>query len=374
MHMEMKEYIKKAHQIITQYYNLHKSFPTFEWLMKRFNTDRLKIVRILSALERDNLIKKNGTRWVLLQKSEDVAKQKKVEPIQVKPPPPPVNWDHISIIIIRIVMGFVGFGATLISIYLTAQKFDLTLSTFFAWLFSIILVLFLVFIFEAIIIMIRNKRYLIAFFLSFSFLIAMAYSMNSTTEIQYLKRTIAYEEENKIDSSTVNNQIIYDDVLSQINRKDKEIGIAYSDKERIDNLLDMFSKDEETRTKRWSYYLTTKSEAETNRALIESLNLELNELLLQKKELLNNQDSISENSRIDRPSYYALIAGALNQDIFLVEFIIDTIPAVFLDIISPIAIGLALFLNDEKKKKSNFILNIWRDYVKKINDRKLPES
>ena len=173
-------------------------------------------------------------------------------------------------------------------------------------------------------------------FVKITFLLALIFSMGSTIAGQYNKATI----QNNIKT---NDTYIIDTYKANEQEIIKKIELLESEKEPHQKLLDQFSSDIELRTEKWGAYITEKE-------AVENLNIQIKE---KENDLKNIREKIileiqEGNKFQEREDFFSFIAKLTGNDRSIIELIISILPAIFLDLISPLSAYIATRLLKEK--------------------------
>lgn len=326
----MKEKLK---ELIKSYYSRFKRFPKIAYLRDKLDCSVHKTVMLLKELVEDNFLFLEDNQYKINKHDLYLLEHRKQK------------LENMPIIIIRIVMAVIGVFSAFMSVYYTSIWLFEFLNTILAILLSTVMVLFSVACFETIIILRRNKQHLLYSIFIFLWIIVLVFSITSTVAGQYNKRI-----ENTNIQIIENTENIQKNMLWEIyNDKETELVKLIEEKqtelEVVNNLLLQFNnlqlrQDMETE---WLSSLTTKRKAEEQ---IKQYRTELEELRQHKIDFLNTEEGVGiiEETKIEDKSFYVWIGEIIMVQPNLVEFWLAMIPACFIDIISPLAIAVAMFL------------------------------
>ena len=201
--------------------------------------------------------------------------------------------------------------------------------------------------FEIILILKTKKMYFTMIVFCFIWVIVFLFSVFSTVAGQYNKRV---ETENLKISENIS-EIHKETEWNIYNNKEEEINYLIEQKEKelevVNNIMfqfDTLEKRQENEAE-WLSSLTTKRKAEEK---IEELRRQLDEVRENKLDFLaNNEDTVgvTEDSETVDESFYVWLADIWNlSSPSLVQFWFSMFPAVFIDIIAPLGLAVAMFL------------------------------
>ncbi len=324
----MKEKIK---ELIINYYNHYNKTPSTGWLTKKTNLTKEEIKDIFIELEKDEFLIKNQKNHKYLYQNKDDKNNIKFE------------YNKFLIVFIKIIMLIVGTICTFISSYYTFLWLKDFLINIYAFLLSFAIVSFSVFVFETIIILKKNKQriYYVLFVL---WLIVVVFSMVSTIAGQY---NIRVQKWNKVVEQESNNIEIENEIKELEKQKDfidSQIKEKNNEKEIYFNLLKQFDSIEK-REKENNYYWSIYNQ-------FNSVNKKINELnkqyfsLIQDISNLKNQISVYKTKR--NKDFYSWIGSVFKIDSEVFEFWFSLFPALFIDIISPVAFAIFMFLSKKE--------------------------
>ena len=234
-----------------------------------------------------------------------------------------------SLLPLRVVLFVLSVMAFILSVYFTGLWFYGRFNLFISGLISLTMVLFMV-IAPQTLRFINNP--LIKLIASTSFIVAMVFSMGSTIAGQYQKSTLVMESQ--VDKSYVFGQLASnEDEIKQL------IFEAQKDKSIHQQTLEQLSASKEDRLNNWQ-------QIATERKYIDNFDSRID---LLRAELTDTREKVIDNGTVEekRDFYYfiSVISGVRKS---MVEFIISSLPAIFIDIVSALCLNLALFIKEEK--------------------------
>jgi len=290
--------------------------------------------------------KKNGTQI------DDFIKSRDRNGIETN-----VTLYGVPIYIIQIAMGIIGVGASIISIYYTAIWLFEFLPIPFALLLSSIMVGFSVFAFETVILFAsgqvtrsRISKILISTGFVILWIVVSAFSIFSTVAGQY-NRNVANKRE-QVRTGVDSGKASW--VLLQERKTDLQKRIG-EQRDRISTLNKLLSGMGDVKTRSENnqlWYETQFRLQEANKEITKSSD-ELEKIRDEEDRRIAHSKKTGEilnTSKVDLPDFYGWLAGIFNVSHDWVQFLMSLFPAVFVDIISPVGVALALFLRNKYKK------------------------
>lgn len=264
-----------------------------------------------------------------------------------------------NIILIRVLMGFIGIGASVLSCYYTSVWLFEFLPPFLAVFLSFIMILFSVLAFQTIIFIWQQKEhpkrhlkwyrwvvlevrqnFLVVVF-SILWVIVAVFSMGSTVAGQYNKY-VAQERQQVIEqeqTDTTKNQLLITELktsekttLSNIDEKKRYREHIVSSLEQFKTIQEQIDKQKEYNDLRRRLTVTDKE--------IDSLLRTLTTTREEIQELIKTTDY----TIVVKQDFYTWIATLLGFSKDMIQFIFSIFPALFIDIIAPTGVAVALFL------------------------------
>jgi len=234
-----------------------------------------------------------------------------------------------SLLPLRVALFVLSAMAFILSVYFTGLWFYGRFNLFISGLISLTMVLFMV-IAPQTLRFINNP--LIRLIVSVSFIIAMVFSMGSTIAGQFQKSTLVMESE--IDKSYVFNQL-----ASNEEEVKQLISEAQKDKSIHQQTLEQLSASKDDRLNNWQ-------QIATERKYIDNFDSRIDFL---RAELTDTREKVIDNGTIEeKRDFYYFISGITGVKKSMVEFIISSLPAIFIDIVSALCLNLALFIKEDK--------------------------
>lgn len=338
-----KNIIEDVKKHVIKYYTVNKKIPSLNNISRHFKISRISasvIYRNLTALgffrRKHNTYKMENSDIKLPKKENIIEKYKN---------------DYV-LLIIKTIMAVIGAGAVCLSVYYTGIWLSEFLPFFLAYLLSAIMVAFSVIAFEVIIILFQNKQYSIIILFTILWAVVLIFSMVSTVAGQYNQRMVKEITEVKQDTETAHKRMSYNiyeeeekEILKNIERKEKEL-IPFQ------NIMSDFETIEDREKNKWLYWNTHEKIKSINED-IKKYGVELKKVREKKKDFLKNELTAGavEDTYIKKDSFYIWLSEIFNWDSKHIEFWLSVFPAVFIDLIAPLAIAISMFLRRKEKKE-----------------------
>jgi hypothetical protein len=335
--------VSKAKSLIERHIEHYKKFPKISWLAERIELTEYSTVKLLRHLVDIGYLSRNYNQYTI---RTDKPETKQMGRNRITD----FQYSNTPIVIIRIIMAIVGTGATFMSIYYTNKWLADFLPAALSLLLSTIMILFSISAFETIVIFVRRRAYYIIAVFSILWLIVLTFSMVSTIAGQYNSRidsVILWTEEN---SDTIHQKLI----LDSYNSSEAEILLRIDDKRKELNSLQIILSEFDTLEERkedWRFYWSTKNQMDDVNSHLEKLREELNAERRRKVELLESQTEagLVNETTIEVKSFYAWLSEIVRGNPQMIEFWLSVFPAVFIDLISPLALAVAMFLKRKEE-------------------------
>ncbi len=338
--------LSKLRYLIQKHYEVRGEFPKIDWLASKMKLSRGVVVNLLRELEQEGFISRNHAQYFLNQK-----------PAKKEPAPPPptikevrekvkdVNW---PILLIRIVMAVVASGAAVMSLYYTANWLFDFLPPILAWMLSGIMILFSVFAFEAIVYAWQTGRKWLSFVLAFPWIVAVLFSMTSTVAVQYNSQ-ISAQENKKVYSRQKEANDRSAAILDNLTRdlESKRARLTRELDTYQEELEEYASKEERVEEDRNNFYWDAYRKVQRTKEELKGVEEELAEL---REKQLKSVEEGEEPEEIYVPSFFAWIESLFGIRGDMVQFWLSVFPAIFIDIIAPLALAIALFLHKKSKE------------------------
>lgn len=236
---------------------------------------------------------------------------------------------------IKILMIFIGTGATLISIYYTSIWFMEILNSFLSIVLSTIMIVFSILAFEISIYLLAKRRsvknILILSVYSLLWLIVTSFSITSTIAGQYN----SYErvkKENGLSQMELIRQRELDILVEQRKDKKVELGERIEERKFISKKLGEMETLEQMDAREHTYNRLNKKLGYINSRLYR-IRKELNSIDKKLITAIPRQEKTVD--------FYSWLANIFQMDRNFIQFLISIFPAIFVDIIAPTAFATA---------------------------------
>jgi len=238
---------------------------------------------------------------------------------------------------LRIIALAIALLASFQSCYYSFDWFKALLPIPFAVIMALIIVASAVLLPEFAIMMDKRSR-LSGVGIALIALLAISFSMMSTVAGLYNARSESVKTETVVNADNDKNIRLLDDAKAESARLTKEI-------ERLNREIDLnLAKSanplmSKAQINTADYYV---QKGKKDRADYES------KLAISNKEVARLND-VTIITKVDREDFYTFIALLFGFNSEVVEFLFAAFPSIFLDIIAPVMLGVALFLKDDDK-------------------------
>lgn len=236
---------------------------------------------------------------------------------------------NIIILVLRVALILLSIMAFGLSVYFTGLWFSDRFHKIVAGTISLTMVLFMVISPQALR-FIENR--LIKAVVVLSFTIALIFSMSSTIAGQYQKTSDRIEAE-------PDKAFIFDQLQDNEQEVKDLIEEAQKDKSVHQNTISMLSVTEEARKENWQSIATERKYIAGFDQRIDSLREELK---------IVRSTQIDSGVVEEKRDFYLFISGLTGMEKSFTEFLISSLPAIFIDIISALCLNLALFIKEKK--------------------------
>lgn len=341
-----KEIISSIKEYILRYYKNHGKMPKMNFIQDKFKLTKYQLSQYIKVLTDRGFLKQNYNHY-----KPDLIRERKIKfKERFK--------GDIILIALRIIMLFIGIGAIILSVYYTAIWLMEFLNPILAILLSAIMVAFSVGVFEVIIIFKENKQYLFMLPFIFLWIIVLCFSMISTVAGQYNQRMENTNEDIVEKSSNILDRKGYEILLDEQNELKERIQDKKDELKPFESIMSTFETVEDRENNKWLYWDTYEKIKKINKN-IEKLR---NDLIAKRNEIKNYYEEKKEEGKAaesieetteKKISFYIWISSILNIDAKYIEFWLSVFPAIFIDIIAPLAVAVSMFLKRKRFKEEN---------------------
>jgi hypothetical protein len=334
MVMAVKEYVYSR-------YKETKKTPTVTEVASEFKVSSYRIIEIFKILVHLGLLKQNVTRYKM---GEEV-----VEPVVVKAEENNNSMSDISPVlvnILRVVLAVIAVGAVCMSVYYTSNWLLDYLPPFLAIVLSSIMVTFSCMAFEIIILLKKNRQYLMMSMFVVLWVIVIFFSMASTIAGQYNQRIRNDTAKIESGSDVTQLRMEYDIYLDQEARINKQIEDKTASRATYQKILDGFDTIEKRKKDKPIFDDVTSRIVAADKEIIR-LQLELAKVQDKKLEYLGKTTGAGavKETVVEIPSFYGWINSIFpNLSPVMIEFWMGVFPAIFIDLIAPFSLAISLFV------------------------------
>lgn len=361
-----KEYLKK---IIDFHFKKNQSMPAFNWLMekmlRKIHISKERLNGLLDELVDDKfLTQKEGVLYInpnrnFSRKESNLKNEEKNNPVineskQPNEKKPKKITDKLKsiklpkfskrekditevnnwIIPLKIILFIIGIGAVYMSIFYSYKWLLDFLDPFRAFILALIMVCFAVSAFELIILFRQRKQFILVVVFSALWIVVTLFSMVSTVAGQYNARMKSlndrYEKETK---HKISNRK-YLEYIEQKKEYQDTLKMLRQDNIHHQQLLSNYNKksiEEDRKTYNAIYWRHRQIKININRTT---------KLLSQ----LRNKKSKDKIIKKTSPDFYMWISGLFFWGPGMIQFWLSVFPALFIDIISPLAFAIIMFI------------------------------
>jgi hypothetical protein len=347
----------RVKEVINQLIRELGRFPKIEEIAIILGTNKYQTQRLLKGLVREGFLVTAGNWYRVATKPSFHLVENSNEPTfpTSKGPIKEEEKEDLPIKVIRYSMGFVGIGAALLSLYFTFIWQSKLLPLPLAFLLSSIMVTFNVFAFEVIVLFISNivtdkwwKWFVVVAFGVLWFMVA-AFSISTTIARLYDENVAKLEDKSKKNINITAGSLKWNLI------QEKKNSLNAQKKEKTDTVA------------RYKALIPTAEELKVNPKkkkdfdtyswLVNSLNREiagldnqLNEQRVKEEELIASNPHATDADKVTgkTPNFFVWLAKLLKIEPEKVQFMMTLFPALFVDLIAPAALAIALFLRRRK--------------------------
>jgi hypothetical protein len=268
--------------------------------------------------------------------------------IEAKTPSLPLT--KAPILIIRIIMGVVGSGASAMSCYYTTIWLLEFLPSFLAFFLSFLMIIFSVLAFQVVFVIHQSHtkwQWVLIPVFSVLWITVVFFSMGSTVAGQY---NVRYEKtvQEITDTSSVPTDIILIDMAEDdIVTIEDELTARKRDRDSmLESLEKINALSVEERLARQDEYNQIWNRMNAINGRINQLVMDLDAARTRyRKEIVQRGASIVTNQVQEERNFYTWLSSIFGIDAEQVQFWSSIFPAIFIDLIAPIGIAVAFFLH-----------------------------
>lgn len=334
---------QKFKSIILEFVSRFKTFPTTTWLEKKTGLEKVVVQTFLKEMIVSGEIVRRGQSFQVkeIRREKKELKAKKIKPLQL-------FFKYFNaVFIIRVVMFCISLVAIYISIHYSYLWIAEFLEPFKALLLAVAMVTYVTFALEAVFILFKAHTVtggIMGFIILITALAALVFSMSMTVIGQYNKKTelLSIVSENK--QAGIKEVAKLDILKDSVNSAAEAVKTKREEIKINQEILAGFEK-EDTETTEYKVQLWKLSvlnrEVREYEAAVAKARADL-------KTFLETEETTTQI--IERSDFYIWFADLIGAESGVVEFVLYLIPALFVDIIAPLGMFVALGLYRKKKK------------------------
>ena len=358
-------------QAISSGVRKYQRFPNKEELIDQLDGMEPEVLDVvMSDLVVDNKLVEDEAGWYLFapkKKPEPpiipeaiIRRTTKPAPVPARPKKNKIDKEGsvygVPVYIIQAVMAVIGIGASIISVYYTTIWLLEFLPAAFALLLSGIMVGFCVTAFETVILFMsgyvtegRVTKVVISLGFIFLWLVVTAFSIMSTVAGQYNRHVDNLREYSKQGASVAHSQwLILQEQKTELQSRLSE----YREQMKVLNNIMKSMGDLESRSGNNKVWHETQFRLQNVGKQMSGLSIELDKVREKEREQISESrktGAVLHGSAEDIPDFYGWMSKVTGADRDKVQFWMSLFPAVFVDIIAPVSLAIALFLRRRKR-------------------------
>jgi len=282
----------------------------------------------------------NETKIIMKSLEKEIKKKKKKL----------YNFDisTISIIIIKMMMGIIGIGASIMSCYYTSVWLFEFLPRFLSVFLSLLMIMFSVLSFQLIILFWEDNRITLISIFIILWIIVAVFSMGSTIAGQYNKRMILEKESIEKEKSYKSDLLVIEVLKKEEETLLKQIEEKNKVKDSTLSLLEEY-KDIEIQRQNRPYYNDLQWRMTRVNRDLNNLSEQLTKVREEmKKRIIESPEMFIEEEKKEIKDFYFWLANILKTSKDIIQFWLSIFPALFIDIIAPVGLAVCFFLKREK--------------------------
>ena len=337
-------------------------FPTKKAIVEATNLNMYTVKTMLGGLVKNGKLRMEGNWYKFIETKIDngfpveVSQKQADEYIEAineenKPTIDKYSNKDYSFSILRWVMLIVGVGSAIISAYYTQIWQHETLNLFWSWFLSLIMIGFSSAAFLTLIGILTKSihgkfsTWLLAGIFFVLWIICLLYSISVTVAGRYAQ----YQEIVLTNQVAENNHTLDTIKISNVLDIIKSLKLERDNNQKRLNTLflqaDAIQRGEEVKGETW---LTIQSRILNVQGIISSFNKNIEDKSAEYEKIMGISSIISKNE--SKFGFYDWIASIYNTDRKNVEWLMVLFPSLFLDIASPIALAVFMFLGRKKEE------------------------
>lgn len=340
--------IDKCKKVIVTFYHQKQKFPSVQHISSKMGISKKKVTPILKILSNQGFIEKRGTRYFLLSTDgTDFVTTSKLDKLKAEMKLSP------GMLILKGILLIIGIGAVRMSIFHSIGFLETYYSPVKALAAAIIMIIFNIVAADLIVFFYIKRHKALSGVFSVLLVLGTLFSMGSTVIGLYNKTTYSKKQEiienNKDDLVITKNQQQYNLLLESKDQALKNMELERGKWNKASDKLvpwtpELIEKDpQKYKELNWNVVLAERSFNEANN--------KYNKLVDEVSLYLKNNTTVKESTNNVPDTAYTWIGNILGISSDSVQFWMSCYPALFYDIIGPVAFCIILFLNNKPKKK-----------------------
>lgn len=351
---DIKITLRQARNYIKNYYTANNKFPKLGDLEDSLGVNSYDLKKILALLQEENFIYRSGNRYLLTTDDENTE----ILSTETKIPKSnkslrtykPAKINQLTFSLLQYISFAVGIGTTAISIYFSnnwlSKYFEIDILSF---VLAACIVLFSIICFELIIIFFGRHNGWMVFMFIIMWIVSLIISITSTIAGLYDGKIDIDSISNNVNASVELKDSFYQKYDNMIKELDNQIESNQNEINYLNDLLSQFDN-LETRKKDWNFYITTKNQLVDCKNTADNLLSNKNNLIDKQMELMVISSDTNNQSIVQMDTFFQWIKKSLKFN-FNIELVIYAMVGCFIDIIAPLSIATAMFL----QRKSEFL-------------------
>lgn len=279
------------------------------------------------------LIRKKAVHKPKETEAKPVEVAEVAEPVLVEKAPEAQEKTAKSVVLMCIALMLTSFGSMYISTVHTATYLLDYVDVVSAWLMSTVITVYCATAFEVVLLFFDRKRYILSGVFAFLWLLVILFSMTTTVSIFYDRYNFSVVEAQ---------ESMAEDESARLS-----LGLLQRKEEALREAMDFKKKDIEYRQEH--DYATTAVRQE-----LTELEAQLQENLAEQERLVSASPEAVRDSgeTVKKEKLFAFLGRLLGLEGGILEFIMSTLSAVFINLISPFSVSVVVSLMGGMKKRT----------------------
>jgi len=297
-----------------------------------WETNVRQLSLVLREMLEEKLIYKNRHSYSIV-KAEVVPKRRKKKEIPHK--------DGKQILTLRIVFAIISVVASAVSVRNTSNYLLESYPLFWAFSLSTIMSLFMLAAFGTLVLFWKRGQHMLAITIGILWFVVTTFSMSSTTIGMYNAQKESFVQKSTVDRKLSTNTALleqYEEQMVNIQKliNDKSVSLA-----RYNKLISAYDTVEKRDENKKDYNALSWSISEAEK-FIQTKTAELNGVVAKRVGIMGDEVVIVAKS------FYDIMEELFGVPAPMVQFLLSLMASLFIDILAPLAVSLALFLKEEE--------------------------